>query len=81
MTTSVNNNYNFNCALCDKPTEIKTIEKGGTFSGHSLKCKKCKHTGYMFIVFVPEKKDLKELVDKYKSAIAESGGENDTGKN
>jgi len=83
--TTINKEYNFNCGICNKPTDIETIDKGPTFSGHKLKCKECPHVGYMFIVFVPEKDALNDLMEKYKSALAESkptegGCDDDSGK-
>ena len=85
MATKINKEYNFNCGLCNNPTDIETIDKGSTFSGHKLKCNDCSHTGYMFVVFVPDKKDLNTLMEKYKSALVKSGakdcgGKDDTGK-
>lgn len=87
MTTTINKEYNFNCGLCNKPTSIETIDKGPTFSGHKLVCKDCTHAGFMFIVFVPDKKDLNILMEKYKDALAdappaptEEGGCDDSGK-
>jgi hypothetical protein len=68
MATKINKEYNFNCGLCNKPTNIETIDKGSTFSGHKLTCTECSHTGYMFVVFVPGEKDLDILMEKYKSA-------------
>jgi hypothetical protein len=84
--TTINKEYNFNCGLCNEPTGIETVDKGPTFSGHKLICKSCSHTGFMFIVFVPDKKDLNTLMEQYKSAIAETtpieegGCDNDPGK-
>jgi hypothetical protein len=87
MATKINKEYNFNCGLCNNPTDIETIDKGATFSGHKLACSNCSHVGYMFVVFVPEKKDLNILMEKYKDALAESpptptekGGCDDSGK-
>lgn len=81
MATKINKEYNFNCGLCNNPTDIETIDKGSTFSGHKLSCSKCSHVGYMFVVFVPDKKDLNTLMEKYKSALAESGAKDDGGCN
>ena len=86
MATKINKEYNFNCGLCNKPTDIETIDKGSSFSGHKLICKTCENVGYMVIFFVPEEEDLNTLIEQYKSAIAESKADNcggcddDTGK-
>lgn len=84
MATKINKEYNFNCGLCNNPTDIETIDKGSTFSGHKLMCGDCSHVGYMFVVFVPDKKDLISLMEKYKSALVDGakdcGGKDDTGK-
>jgi len=88
MATKINKEYTFNCGLCNNSTDIETIDKGSTFSGHKLICSGCSHIGYMFVVFVPDKKDLNILMEKYKSAlvVVESGAKDcggckdDTGK-
>ena len=86
MATKINKEYNFNCGLCNKPTDIETLDKGASFSGHKLICKECKNEGYMFIVFVSDKDDLNILMEQYKTALAESradkcgGCEDDSGK-
>jgi hypothetical protein len=79
MATKINKEYNFNCGLCNKPTNIETIDKGSTFSGHKLTCSNCSHTGYMFVVFVPEKGALNDLMEKYKSALVEGAKDKDCG--
>ena len=45
MATKINKEYNFNCGLCNKPTDIETLDKGASFSGHKLICKECKNEG------------------------------------
>lgn len=73
--TTINENYEFNCILCNKGVDFEELEKGGTFTAYKLKCASCSHNGYMFAVFVPTGDDLKTLIDRYKSIMTELGTE------
>lgn len=69
--TTINENYEFNCILCNKGVDFEELEKGGTFTAYELKCSSCSHNGYMFAVFVPTEDDLKNLIGRYKSIMIE----------
>lgn len=73
--TTINDNYEFNCVLCNKGVDFEELEKGGTFTAYELKCTSCSHNGYMFAVFVPTEDDLKNLIGRYKSIMKEIGTE------
>ena len=73
--TTINNDYEFNCVLCNKGVDFEELERGGTFTAYELKCSACSHSGYMFAVFVPTHDDLKNLLNKYKNIMKEIGME------